>query len=129
MVRPEAETASRKNATRHWPKMSWSVAAAKLGLVVLVVTLTVLVGSAGCGSSVEGTYSDPGGAITLDLKSGGNATISFMGETAPCTYTVDGKKLALSCKGQAGKMNFTIQDDGSLAGPPGTFIPPLRKKK
>jgi len=84
---------------------------------------------ASCGSSVAGTYSDTNGAFILELRSGGKAAFTFMGETASCTYAVDGTKLDLNCEGDAGKTVFTIHDDGSLTGPPGTFIPALRKHK
>ncbi len=129
MVHPGTETLSLKNESRQRSKKPWPVAMAKLSLALLLVALYSIAGCDGCGSGVSGTYTDPHGAITLDIKSGGTATITFMGETAQCTYTVDGKKLALNCKGDAGKMTFNIQDDGSLTGPPGTFMPPLRKKK
>jgi|GEM_PF-898897 len=129
MPRPEARTLSLKNARRQWSKRFWPAAGAQLSLVLLLVTLASLAGGEGCGSSVQGTYSDPNGAITLELKSGGKAAFTFMGETAQCNYTVDGKKLMLDCKGDPGKVTLTIQDDGSLTGPPGTFMPPLRKRK
>ena len=82
-----------------------------------------------CGSSIQGTYSDPAGSLILEIRSGGQATFTFMGEAAACTYTVDGNKLTLNCKGAAGKTVFTIHDDGSLTGPPGSFMPALRKRK
>jgi hypothetical protein len=77
---------------------------------------------------MEGTYKDPAGAFVLVLKSGGNATFSFAGDTATCTYGVSGDKLTLECKGLAGKTVFTIQSDGALA-PPEGFIQPLHKTK
>jgi hypothetical protein len=43
-----------------------------------------------CGSSAAGTYSDTSGAVVLELRSGGKAQFTFMGETAACTYGVDG---------------------------------------
>jgi hypothetical protein len=82
-----------------------------------------------CTSSMKGTYSDPGGGVVLDLKSGGDANITFMGETAACTYTTSGSQLTLDCKPPAGKIVFSIHDDGSLTGPPGGFMPALRKQK
>ncbi len=129
MLRPEAGTLSLKNARRQRSKRFWPAAAAPLSLVLLLVTLASLAACDGCGSSVQGTYSDPNGAFTLELKSGGNAAFTFMGQTAQCTYTVDGNKLMLDCKGDPGKVTFTIHDDGSLTGPPGTFMPALRKTK
>lgn len=86
--------------------------------------------AAGCGcSSLPGTYSDPNGAITLEIKSGGSANLSFMGQTAACTYAVSGQQLNLNCKGEAGKITLTIRNDGSLAGPSDSLIPPLQKRK
>ena len=82
-----------------------------------------------CGSGMKGTYSDGAGSFLLDLKSGGEATFTFMGDAAPCSYAVDGNKLTLNCKGEAGKVVMTVHDDGSLTGPPGTFMPALRKTK
>jgi hypothetical protein len=91
---------------------------------VVLVALVVLAASA-CGSKVQGTYSDANGAFTLELRSGGNASFTFEGETQACTYSVDGKKLMLDCKGD--KTVFTIHADGSLTGPQGSFMPALRK--
>ncbi len=96
-------------------------------LSAVLVCLTLA--ATACGSKVQGTYSGAGGAFTLDLQSGGKANLTVAGESAPCTYTVSGKSVSLACPGQAGAVVFTIQNDGSLAGPPGTFIPPLQKTK
>jgi hypothetical protein len=96
-------------------------------LVAAIACLSLVFAS--CGSSVTGTYSDASGSFMLELRSGGKAAFTFMGETASCTYAVDGTKLNLNCEGDAGKTVFTIHDDGSLTGPPGTLFPPLRKRK
>jgi hypothetical protein len=82
-----------------------------------------------CGSKLAGTYSAAGGAIMLELQSGGKASLSFAGQSAPCTYTTSGNIVTLACEGQAGSLALTVQGDGSLAGPPGSFIPPLQKTK
>jgi len=92
-----------------------------------IACLSVVLAS--CGSGIAGTYSDSSGAFMLELRSGGKAQFTFEGQTASCTYTVDGTKLNLNCEGDAGKTVFTIHDDGSLTGPPGTFMPALRKQK
>jgi hypothetical protein len=52
-----------------------------------------------------------------------------MGDVADCTYNTSGHELTLDCKGAAGRIGFTIHDDGSLTGPPGSFMPMLRKQK
>ncbi len=96
---------------------------------VLTATLVCLICAlASCSAGVKGTYSDPSGSFVLEVRSGGEATITFGGDTGKCTYTVDGDKLSLDCPGQA-KVVFTIHDDGSLTGPPGNAIPDLRKRK
>jgi hypothetical protein len=125
----DAGTLSLKNGPQQsFPpgsKRMWPGAAVCLNLAVLLV---IVAGLAGCFGGVTGTYAAPNNALTLELKSGGDANITFMGQTAPCKYTVNGSTLSLSCQGQAGNMNFTIQKDGSLAGPPDSFFPPLVKK-
>ena len=97
---------------------------------VLAIASLVCAGGGliGCGPNIKGTYSD-GGSIILEVRSGGAATFTFMGDSVPCTYAVAGSQFSLDCQGQAGKLTFTIHDDGSLVGPPGTFVPPLRKTK
>jgi len=82
----------------------------------------------GCGGGVQGTYSDGSGAFVLNLKSGGQATFAFAGQTAACTYVVNGQNINLTCEGDAGTTTLTLQSDGTLAGPSGSFMPPLKKK-
>ena len=83
----------------------------------------------GCKSSMTGTYSDAMGSVILELKSGGKANFTFMGDVQDCSYESGDNKLTLNCKGEAGTTVFNIHDDGSLTGPAGSFMPPLRKQK
>ncbi len=84
----------------------------------------------GCRSSMAGTYSDANGAVILELRSGGSANFTFMGDVEDCSYKSGEKQLTLTCKGSPVPTTvFNIHDDGSLTGPPGTFMPPLRKQK
>jgi hypothetical protein len=83
----------------------------------------------GCKSGMAGTYSDANGAVILELRSGGSANFTFMGDVENCSYKSGGKQLTLSCKGDASPTVFAIHDDGSLTGPPGAFMPPLRKQR
>lgn len=82
-----------------------------------------------CNSGPSGTYSDANGAVLLELKTGRKANITFMGDVADCTDSTSGNQLTLDCKPPAGKIVFTIHDDGSLTGPPGGFMPMLRKQR
>jgi hypothetical protein len=86
------------------------------------------VAMAACGPSYTGTYTDPTGAMQVTLKSGGAATLTFENMTADCTYTVNGTAVTLVCKGDAGTIHFTLRPDGTLAGPPDSLFPPLKKK-
>lgn len=92
------------------------------GLVVLMI--------AGCDSGPRGTYTDANGAVILELRSGGKANFTFMGDVENCTYKSNDKQLTLDCKGSPAPVTvFNIHDDGSLTGPAGSFMPPLRKEK
>ena len=90
----------------------------------------IVSGCTSCGSSgMAGTYTDPAGAVLLELKSGGKANFTFMGDVEDCTYKASHPHLNLNCKGELGSVVLTIHDDGSLTGPPGSFMPGLRKEK
>jgi hypothetical protein len=82
-------------------------------------------GMAACGSGIAGTYTNPTGLVTLDLRSGGKASLAMMGENEDCTYEVAEKQLSLTCKGE--KTAWGIHDDGSLTGP--GFVGTLQKSK
>jgi hypothetical protein len=91
------------------------------GVLILLIS--------GCNSAPRGVYSDAMGSVILELKSGGKANLTFMGDVQDCSYKSAGKELTLSCKGEAGTTIFNVHDDGSLTGPAGSFMPPLRKQK
>lgn len=92
------------------------------GVLVLIIS--------GCDSGPKGTYTDANGAVILELRSGGKANFTFMGDVEDCTYESSGKQLTLTCKGSPAPVTvFNIHDDGSLTGPAGSFMPPLRKEK
>ena len=95
-------------------------------IAVAVVCVIVL---AGCGKSITGTYSDSPHSVVLDLKSGGKANFTYMGDVADCKYSVSDPKLTLNCEGDAGTTVFTIHDNDTLTGPAGSLIPALRKNK
>lgn len=93
-------------------------------IVVVAAVIAVVAVIGGCGSKVEGTYSN-GSMVTLDLKSGGKAMFTMMGETIPCTYKVKDNKVQLDCTPKGEKADFLIHDDGSLTGP--GFIGNMKK--
>jgi hypothetical protein len=83
----------------------------------------------GCHSGLSGTYTDKMGAVVLELRSSGKARFTFSGDVQDCAYTNDKDRLSLTCKGEASPTLFMFHDDGSLTGPPGSFMPPLRKER
>jgi hypothetical protein len=84
--------------------------------------------AAGCGSSVQGnTYVGAGNTVQIEFQSGGKAYASLGPITSNCTYTQDGKTVALTCEGV--KETLTVNDDGSLSGPPNGLLTRLTKKK
>ena len=92
--------------------------------IVMIAVGIAAMAVIGCGSKVEGTYSN-GGMVTLDLKSGGKAMFTMMGETIPCSYKVKDNKVQLDCTPKGEKVDFMIHDDGSLTGP--GFIGNMKK--
>ncbi|WP_348263350.1 hypothetical protein P8935_02075 [Telmatobacter sp. DSM 110680] len=98
-------------------------------LMNVMAGLAVLLNS-GCNSGPKGTYTDANGAVILELRSGGKASFTFMGDVEDCSFNSNDKQLTLTCKGSPAPVTvFNIHDDGSLTGPPGSFMPPLRKEK
>ena len=96
-------------------------------VVLIVAAIAVMAMIGGCGLKMEGTYTNTGGQVTLDLKSGGKATFTMMGESLPCTYKVNGNKVNLDCTPKGEKVDFMVHDDGSLTGP--SFIGSMKKSK
>jgi hypothetical protein len=80
------------------------------------------------GASVEGTYSNANGFVTMDLRSGGQAAMTMMGESKQCTYKIEGSQVTLNCP-EIDSIVLTIHDDGSMTPPPGNFIGTLKKSK
>lgn len=98
-------------------------------LFIFTSAVCIVIASA-CKSGVAGTYSDANGAVILELRSGGSASFTFMGDVEDCSYKSTDKQLTLTCKGSPVPTTvFNIHDDGSLTGPAGAFMPPLRKQK
>jgi len=97
------------------------------GSALLLSSLSLLLLlSAACGASgLEGTYSTSAGNVVLELRSGGKANFTIMGETQACTWKADDSKLLLTCKGDS--VNFVRHDDGSLSGP--GFVGQMKRSK
>jgi hypothetical protein len=97
---------------------------------LLVSVLAAAALAVGCGSNPEGKYRDAEGAVTLELR-GGKATLDYGRIRIDGTYTVDGNKITMRpTVGETSQtMVFTVNNDGSIDGPPGSDITKLRKAK
>lgn len=88
---------------------------------LVVLFLAILSLGAGCGGGGNvwlGTYANANGSITLDVKNGGKASITLIGQSQECPYSTQADKtLTLDCPEPAGKLEFTRQSDGSVIGP------------
>jgi hypothetical protein len=81
-----------------------------------------------CGNGVSGhTYAGNGQLVKIEFQSGGKALTSFGPMTSNCTYTQSDKKISLTCEGDTTQL--TMNDDGSLAGPPDGMLAHLTKIK
>ena len=101
-----------------------SLSAPRIARFVALLPTMPAIGS--CGSKTEGTYTNTGGMVILDLKSGGKANFTMMGETMACSYKVSGDKVLLDCTPKGEKVDFMIHDDGSLTGP--SFIGAMKNQ-
>ena len=96
--------------------------------IVLLAGLCVMIPAVSHNApNMEGTYTNNGGMVTLDLKSSGKALFTMMGETTPCTYKMKDDKLMLDCTPKGEKVDFIIHGDGSISGP--GFIGNMKKSK
>jgi hypothetical protein len=98
----------------------------RAGIITLACLASLILAS--CGKSVSGsTYEGAGGGVTVEFQSGGKAVASLGGVTSDCAYTEDSKAVTLTCEGQPAVL--TINDDGSLSGPPDGMFGDLTKKQ
>ncbi len=77
-------------------------------------------------SSVEDT-TYAGGPMSIHFKSGGKADVSTGLGVDNCNWSQDGKKVTLTC--QNDPVVLTLDDDGGISGPEGSFITRLVKKQ
>jgi hypothetical protein len=69
-----------------------------------------------CGSQVRGnTYHNNGGAVQVEFKSGGKASVSAGPTSRMCSYSESGMTVTLICNSDI--TSFSVQNDGALVGP------------
>jgi hypothetical protein len=77
-------------------------------------------------SPLVGTYENADGKTMIEFLAGGKAYFSFHGVTADCAHSGNAKKVTVTCDGE--DMVFAVNSDGSLAGPPESFVTRMKKK-
>jgi len=103
-------------------------------LAVLILAVTGCTGSPSAGAAdkaanlkVEGTYTNPEGNASVEFMAGGKAHFSFHGVGGDGTFKQAGNKVTFAFDGEV--IVFTVYEDGSLTGPPDTFMTRMKKKK
>ena len=77
-------------------------------------------------STLVGTYENADGKAVIEFLAGGKAYFSFHGITGDCTHSGNARKVTVTC--DAEDTVFTVNSDGSLAGPPDSFVARMKKK-
>jgi hypothetical protein len=90
------------------------------GKICAVLTISfVCLALNGCGKKLDGVYHAGNGPAVITLKSG-KATVDLGGEVRTFDYKVEGNKLTI-INAAEGDIVMTINDDGTLTSPFGTF--------
>lgn len=80
-------------------------------------------------SPLLGTYENADGKTVLEFLAEGKAYFSFHGVTNDCSHSGNAKKVTVTCDGVDTAFVFTVNSDGSLAGPPDSFVTRMKKKQ
>ena len=101
--------------------------ALRVARVVMIAGLGVGLISCGKSSGVEGsTYEGNSGSLQIQFKSGGKASVALGPVGGDCTYSQKDKTVSITCEGD--QIDFTINGDGSLSGPPDSLIGTMTRK-
>jgi hypothetical protein len=95
----------------------------KLGILVIAVLLL-----SGCGSKIDGTYTDSSRTVTYTFKSNGTVLMSVAGSEVEMKYEVEGDKIKILMAPQGGaSLVMTMLKDGSIQGPIGMKLTKQKK--
>ena len=84
--------------------------------------------TAAAAAAISGTYQNAEGNTSIEFLPAGKAHLSLHGMGGPATYKVAGNKLTLML-GDDAAIEFTVNPDNSLTGPPDGYLSRLKKKK
>ena len=93
-------------------------------LVILLMICTLL---SAAGPKLEGVYENDQSNASVEFMPAGKGHCSLYGVGGACSYKIEGTKVTVNLEGEA--IVFTINSDGSLSGPQGTYYSRLKKKK
>jgi hypothetical protein len=95
--------------------------------IVMIAGLGIAVASCGKSNVVEGsTYEANNGAFQIQFKPDGKATVALGPVAGDCTYAQKDKTVSVTCEGT--QIDFTVNDDGSISGPPDGLVGRMTKK-
>lgn len=97
-----------------------------VGASLMAVACTGATTGGSTGGGLEGNYSDGKGAVSVELKAGGKATLVYMNEANECTYQSTDKDVTLQCPNITDPMTLGRGSDGTLTSS-GLFPPTLKK--
>ena len=84
--------------------------------------------TAAAAAAISGTYQNAEGNTSIEFLPAGKAHLSLQGLGGPATNKVAGNKLTLMV-GDDAAIEFTINPDNSLTGPPDGYLSRMKKKK
>ena len=100
-------------------KSSFAKSVLAAALVALGLT------SVACGGKLERPYSNAGGGVVLELRSGSKAELTLNGLSQDCAWKSAERKVKITCGGDS--LDFGLHDDGSLTEP--SFVGVMRKSE
>lgn len=92
---------------------------------LLVVALVMLL--AACSQGPRGTYSDSAQLLRYTFEADGKASVSVLGQVQQARYVREGDTVTVHVPGSEGAaVAFTVNEDGSLQGPMGMRLEPVK---
>ena len=99
----------------------------RTSLIAMTEALAISLSACGKSNAVQGnTFEGSGGAFKIQFMDGGKASVALGTLVGDCTYVQKDKTITITCEGNP--MDFTVNDDGSLSGPPNTDLGTLSRK-
>lgn len=95
-------------------------------LLALTGLLAIVLSVRAADAKVQGLYSNSENTASVEFQAGGKVHFSLSGPRGEGTYKINGQKLTLTIANES--TEFTVTQDGSLVGPPGTYLSRLKKK-